>query len=298
MQAVIVMLGLSATTVMAEIPCGAEVDCAFAELDADVRALTERYLRTDCGFGVQSLALTQELVEVGTQARRYLEAVRAQGPPRQVLRELEQTLDRAWASMQAYLATDYAHRAGADWFEQMTEITEEEYFENQRESLDAGYRERASLALRAISNGTCFGKIPTIVGTSGDDHISGTLGDDVIAGLGGNDVIFGRGGHDIVCAGTGDDQITTREGSDLISGGDGRDTVASGAGDDLVLGGDKDDDIDGGDGKDRLKGSAGADVIAGGAGDDTLIGGTGLDTLDGGAGSDICIGGEKTTSCP
>ena len=39
----------------------------------------------------------------------------------------------------------------------------------------------------------CHGKVPTLVGTAGDDTLTGTEGDDVIAGLDGGDRIAGLG---------------------------------------------------------------------------------------------------------
>ena len=56
----------------------------------------------------------------------------------------------------------------------------------------------------------CFGDVPTLVGTPGDDRIRATSGDDVIVTLGGDDVIVGPKGAkrmDSYCTGTGDDQV-------------------------------------------------------------------------------------------
>ncbi len=96
----------------------------------------------------------------------------------------------------------------------------------------------------------CFGKVPTIVGTGGNDQITGTPGRDIIVGLGGNDTINGGGGGDIICAG---------DGSDVVYGDAGRDLIFGDAGN---------DDLNGGSGGDRLDGGAGDDSIRGDDGND------------------------------
>jgi Ca2+-binding RTX toxin-like protein len=65
---------------------------------------------------------------------------------------------------------------------------------------------------------TCDGQTATIVGTSGNDHLTGTSGNDVIVGLGGNDVINGRGGNDTICGGAGNDTISGGAGDDTRLG--------------------------------------------------------------------------------
>ena len=67
----------------------------------------------------------------------------------------------------------------------------------------------------------CSGMIPTLVGTSGDDHLEGTPQDDVIVGLEGNDVIVGGGGLDRVCGNEGHDSLELEQGE--VYGGDGDD---------------------------------------------------------------------------
>ena len=64
---------------------------------------------------------------------------------------------------------------------------------------------------------TCAGRVATIVGTSGDDHIRGTSHADVIFAGGGRDTVDGRGGNDIICGGAGSDHLLGGSGSDMIS---------------------------------------------------------------------------------
>jgi Ca2+-binding RTX toxin-like protein len=105
----------------------------------------------------------------------------------------------------------------------------------------------------------CFGRTPTIIGTSGPDELLGTSGVDVIAGLSGDDVIVGGGGNDYICGNGGDDVLDGQGGTDSMNGG---------AGHDLLFG------------------AGSADVLAGGSGDDLLIGEQGNDTYNGGGGFD------------
>jgi RTX calcium-binding nonapeptide repeat (4 copies) len=64
----------------------------------------------------------------------------------------------------------------------------------------------------------CFGRMPTIVGTSGNDRLHGTPGPDVIVGLGGRDELLGRGGIDRLCTGRGHDAAAGQAGNDLLNG--------------------------------------------------------------------------------
>lgn len=92
------------------------------------------------------------------------------------------------------------------------------------------YESRAAAATRAeiFSYQTCFGRVPTILGTSGNDVIVGTPGDDVIVGGAGNDTISGGGGNDIICGGPGRDRIKGGPGRNWINGGPGRDRCTAG----------------------------------------------------------------------
>jgi Ca2+-binding RTX toxin-like protein len=100
---------------------------------------------------------------------------------------------------------------------------------------------------------TCWGRVPTIVGTDGRDKLFGTKGRDVILGLRGADTIDGRGGRDLIC------------------GGRAQDVLAGGSGNDVVLG-NRDGGYRCGDRVARFFCHRG-DILAGGIGRDQLIGG-------------------------
>jgi hypothetical protein len=108
----------------------------------------------------------------------------------------------------------------------------------------------------------CFGVVPTMFGTEGDDTIDGTPGEDIIVGFGGKDSISGGAGNDKICGGAGNDQIDGGSGSDMIDGGDDNDVVSGGAGADVVQGGK---------GKDVLVCDENNDVCDGGEGLDTFV---------------------------
>ena len=74
----------------------------------------------------------------------------------------------------------------------------------------------------------CAGRIATVVGTPGRDHLRGSVGSDVIATEGGGDHVAGGKGNDRICTGAG---------RDAISGGPGRDTLVGGRGADRIRGG-------------------------------------------------------------
>jgi Ca2+-binding RTX toxin-like protein len=109
----------------------------------------------------------------------------------------------------------------------------------------------------------CHGRVATIVGTAGADHLVGTAGDDVIAALGGDDRVDGLGGHDDICGGSGNDDLLGGDANDVLRGQQGDDRLVSGAGRRAYL--------DGGPGNDRLISAATRlDRLSGGSGDDTL----------------------------
>jgi Ca2+-binding RTX toxin-like protein len=99
----------------------------------------------------------------------------------------------------------------------------------------------------------CDGRMPTILGTLGNDTLTGTNGNDVIHGFNGNDVISGLGGNDIICGGKGRDRI------------------------------------DGGPGNDRIYGLMDNDILKGGTGSDFCDGGQGTDTHAGGCEARLSI---------
>ena len=88
----------------------------------------------------------------------------------------------------------------------------------------------------------CGGKIPTIVGTAGNDKLKGTKGADVISGGDGKDTISGNAGKDTLCGENGKDTLKGGKGNDKLIGGPGKDKLLGNAG------------------KDKLKGGAGKDV--------------------------------------
>ena len=163
---------------------------------------------------------------------------------------------------------------------------------------------------------TCFGRKPTILGTSRADVLKGTKGNDVIAGLGGDDVIEGLGGTDYLCGFAGGDRILGGGGADRISGDAGDDAILGGGGDDYLLGWGGDDSIDGGvgndiaswwnattaviadlstgtatgEGNDSLRSIEG---LEGGSGDDSLSGDGGSNWIAPGPGDDIVDGAGK-----
>lgn len=125
----------------------------------------------------------------------------------------------------------------------------------------------------------CFDRVPTIVGTEGDDVLIGTPGSDVIIGNGGDDVIMGGEGDDFICGGAGDDDLQGNQGRDFIQGNTGDDVVRGGQGNDVLHGGQHDD------------------TLYGGQGDDKIYGDKGDDTIDGMEGYNLVFAGEGNDSC-
>ena len=130
---------------------------------------------------------------------------------------------------------------------------------------------RSCVVVASTTPPTCAGRVPTIVGTHGNDDITGTSGNDVIVGLGGNDIIRGLAGDDIICGGAGDDLIRGSSGIDLIYGQGGNDSIYGGSGNDYIVGRSGDDMLMGRTGNDTLVGDLGDDACQGGAGADTLV---------------------------
>ena len=157
----------------------------------------------------------------------------------------------------------------------------------------------------------CFGLLPNVMGTNGDDLLIGTPDDDIIAGRGGDDIIYGMDGEDLICGGSGDDEIfggrerdivLAGTGDDMVSGGHGRDTILADRGNDWLIGNGGPDFLSGSLGDDVLIGgmlpheeedyprSVPRDIFLGGLGDDVMIGGPGNDFFLAFSGNDIAIG--------
>lgn len=80
------------------------------------------------------------------------------------------------------------------------------------------------LLVPAGADELCGGRVPTILGTEGNDTLVGTDGADVIDALAGDDTVDGRGGDDVICGGDGDDALSGGLGNDSIDGGSGIDS--------------------------------------------------------------------------
>lgn len=104
----------------------------------------------------------------------------------------------------------------------------------------------------------CFGREPSILGTSRSETLTGTTDQDVIFGGGGADTIKGLGGNDFLCGGSGDDSLLGGEGGDELSGASGSDRLEGGTGNDSLFGGLGNDEL--------LKGGPGDDECSGGPG--------------------------------
>jgi Ca2+-binding RTX toxin-like protein len=83
---------------------------------------------------------------------------------------------------------------------------------------------------------TCGGRVATIVGTPGDDHLVGTSDADVIVALEGDDWVTGLSGDDVLCGGEGTDKLRGGPGSDVLLGGLGAGVLLGGNGDDRMTG--------------------------------------------------------------
>lgn len=81
---------------------------------------------------------------------------------------------------------------------------------------------------RAHEVDPCWGRLPTIVGTAGDDRIEATPEADTIVALGGDDHITGMRRGDVLCAGDGHDVVEDVDGAGPLLMGDGDDVVRAG----------------------------------------------------------------------
>jgi Ca2+-binding RTX toxin-like protein len=123
----------------------------------------------------------------------------------------------------------------------------------------------------------CFGQVPTIVGTAGNDVLTGRA--DV------RDVIYGGGGNDSISGGEFYDAGTA---PDLLCGGPGKDRLVGARGNDKLNGGDGDDVVDGTNGADVEQGNAGNDLVGGGSFEDAD---RAADVMRGGDGNDVMYPG-------
>jgi Ca2+-binding RTX toxin-like protein len=148
----------------------------------------------------------------------------------------------------------------------------------------------------ATTSPTCFGKSPTISGTTGDDVINGTSHADVIIGKDGADIIHGNGGADLICGSDGVDTLYGDAGNDKLSGDNHQDVLNGGSGADILEGGGQYyAGAPGGDAVSYADSSVGVDVnlLTGtggpiGQAQDTI---TGVWTIIGSAHDDTLIGG-------
>jgi hypothetical protein len=131
-------------------PSTAAVDRAYQALDDSVRAVAENYLRTDCEIGEVGNAL-KALLQVAGPVTPYLVAVQKEGPPSPVLAEFQRGLESTWEARQKFLKTPDARELGPQSYQMMIAITKEQYMKEQQAGIQAKYRERARLGLRAIA---------------------------------------------------------------------------------------------------------------------------------------------------
>ena len=133
----------------AQVPDRANVDRAYGALDQRTRNILETYLRTDCEIGEVGVSL-KAVVALGAAARPYLMAVQQEGPPSPVLNEFGRGLESTWQAREAYLRTPDAQELGKEAFDRMRAITKSSYVAEQQKGIQAKYRERAAIALKAM----------------------------------------------------------------------------------------------------------------------------------------------------
>jgi hypothetical protein len=146
----LLLAGLVAEPATAQVAARANVDRAYAALDPRTRTIAETYLRTDCEIGEVGVAL-KAVLAAGPTARAYLVAVQQEGPPSPILDEFGRGLEGNWQAREAYLRTPDAQELGKDAFDRMRAITRASYVAEQQKGVQAKYRERAALALRALT---------------------------------------------------------------------------------------------------------------------------------------------------
>jgi len=128
----------------------AGVDTAYRALDPRSRTVVETYLRTDCEIGEVGVNL-KALLQIGDRVKSYLAEVERQGPPSPVVDQFSQGLAESWKARQSFLESAEARALGEKTFAMMRAITREQYEKDQQRALQARYRERATLGLRAIA---------------------------------------------------------------------------------------------------------------------------------------------------
>jgi hypothetical protein len=143
------MFAFLAAPVSAQVASRANVDRAYAALDQRTRANVETYLRTDCEIGELGVSL-KGVLTVAAATRTYLTAVQQEGPPSPVLDEFGRGLEGGWQAREAYLRTPDAQELGKEAFDRMRGITKAAYVAEQQKGIQAKYRERAVVALKAM----------------------------------------------------------------------------------------------------------------------------------------------------
>ena len=149
LTATALLAGAGVVPAAAQTDSTAAVNRAYEALGPRVRGVAENYLRTDCEIGEVGVAL-RALLQVADSAKPYLTAVQKEGPPSPVLAEFQRGLDNTWQARQEYLKTPDARELGQRSFDMMMAITREQYMKEQQAGIQAKYRERAALALRAM----------------------------------------------------------------------------------------------------------------------------------------------------
>jgi len=124
------------------------VDRLYQAMDARNREIVESYLRTDCEIGEVGRSLNA-VMKVIDAARAYLAAVQKEGPPAAVLKDFERGLESTWSARLRFLETKDAQELGPRSFDMMKAITKVQYRKEQSDAIQARYRERAALALKA-----------------------------------------------------------------------------------------------------------------------------------------------------
>jgi Ca2+-binding RTX toxin-like protein len=135
-------------------------------------------------------------------------------------------------------------------------------------------------------------KPATLLGGSGNDHITANSLNTTIDGQDGNDNLLAGTGAAFMMGSEGLDSLLGGQGIDTLSGGDDGDTILAGPHGSFITGDAGDDHITGGEGNDSISGGAGNDVISGLGGTDSIQGDNGDDILsisdgDGGVGGFI-----------